>query len=132
MYGDFPARNTVYTPYKSINEWFWLTLHMGLSSCCTWLTTAVPHEKPRLPPPSLKLAHHVILHALAASMGSTRQGAAHRGSTAAGTGMQGGGMPSMFPGRNFPFPGVSLPRMQTPQEHVCLMSVIDELLSIRL
>jgi len=28
MYGDFPAKNTVCTPYIPINVWFWLTLHM--------------------------------------------------------------------------------------------------------
>jgi hypothetical protein len=26
MYGDFPAKNTVYTPYIPINVWFWPTL----------------------------------------------------------------------------------------------------------
>ena len=29
MYGDFPAKNTVYTPYIPINVWFWPTLHIG-------------------------------------------------------------------------------------------------------
>jgi len=28
MYGDFPAKNTVYTPYIPINVWFWPTLDM--------------------------------------------------------------------------------------------------------
>jgi hypothetical protein len=28
MYGEFPAKNTVYTPYIPINVWFWPTLHM--------------------------------------------------------------------------------------------------------
>jgi len=27
MYGDFPAKNTVYTPYLPMNVWFWPTLH---------------------------------------------------------------------------------------------------------
>ena len=29
MYGDFPAKNTVYTPYVPINVWFWPTLQKG-------------------------------------------------------------------------------------------------------
>jgi hypothetical protein len=29
MYGDFPADNTVYTPYIPINAWLWPTLHMS-------------------------------------------------------------------------------------------------------
>ena len=28
MYGDFPAKHTVYTPYIPIKVWFWPTLHM--------------------------------------------------------------------------------------------------------
>ena len=28
MYSDFPAKSTVYTPYKSENVWFWSTLRM--------------------------------------------------------------------------------------------------------
>jgi len=28
MYGDFPAKNTVCTPYIPINVWFWPTLGM--------------------------------------------------------------------------------------------------------
>ena len=28
MYGNFPAKNTVSTPYIPINVWFWPTLHM--------------------------------------------------------------------------------------------------------
>jgi hypothetical protein len=27
MYGDFPAKNTVCTPYIPINVWFWPTLN---------------------------------------------------------------------------------------------------------
>jgi len=26
MYGNFPAKNTIYTPYIPINVWFWPTL----------------------------------------------------------------------------------------------------------
>jgi len=26
MYGDFPAKDTVYTPYIHINLWFWPTI----------------------------------------------------------------------------------------------------------
>ena len=29
MYGDFPAENTVCTPYTPINVWFWPTLHIS-------------------------------------------------------------------------------------------------------
>jgi hypothetical protein len=30
MYGDFPAKNTVYTPYIPINVWFWsLVIRIG-------------------------------------------------------------------------------------------------------
>ena len=32
MYGDFPAQNTVYTPYIPINVWFWPTLHIHIPS----------------------------------------------------------------------------------------------------
>jgi hypothetical protein len=28
MYGDFPAKNTVDTPYIPMNVWFWPTLSM--------------------------------------------------------------------------------------------------------
>ena len=28
MYGDFPAKNTVCTPYIPIHLWFWPTLHV--------------------------------------------------------------------------------------------------------
>jgi len=28
MYGDFPAKNTVYTLYIPMNVWFWPTLQM--------------------------------------------------------------------------------------------------------
>jgi len=28
MYGDFPAKNTIYTPYIPINVWFRPTLHI--------------------------------------------------------------------------------------------------------
>ena len=44
MYGDFHAKNTVFTPYIPINVWFWPTLSMcGRRSCCwlcccTWAT----------------------------------------------------------------------------------------------
>jgi hypothetical protein len=35
MYGDFPAKNTVYTPYIPINVWFWPTyVYAGRSSEC--------------------------------------------------------------------------------------------------
>jgi hypothetical protein len=30
MYGDFPANNTVYTPYIPIYVWFWPTLRVLL------------------------------------------------------------------------------------------------------
>jgi len=40
MNGDFPAKDTVYTPYIPINVWFWptlcicgLTLHTGCAVC---------------------------------------------------------------------------------------------------
>ena len=29
MYGDFPAKDTVYTPYIHINVWFWPTPNMN-------------------------------------------------------------------------------------------------------
>ena len=33
MYGDFPAKNTVYTPYVPINVWFWPTLCRSFLRC---------------------------------------------------------------------------------------------------
>ena len=33
MYGDFPARNTVCTPYITINVWFWPTLVIRHQMC---------------------------------------------------------------------------------------------------
>jgi len=44
MYGDFPAKNTVYTPYIPINEWFWPTLlctyQGGLPGFCCGASSA--------------------------------------------------------------------------------------------
>jgi hypothetical protein len=31
LYGDFPAKNTVYTPYIPTNVWLWPTLRMSLA-----------------------------------------------------------------------------------------------------
>ena len=36
MYGDFPAQNSVYTPYIPINVWFWPTLQMTVQLGHTW------------------------------------------------------------------------------------------------
>ena len=33
MYGDFPAKITVYTPYIPINVWFWSTIQMRHYEC---------------------------------------------------------------------------------------------------
>ena len=38
MYGDFPAKNTVYTVYMPINVWFWPTLCMYVGAA------AGPHD----------------------------------------------------------------------------------------
>ena len=39
MYGDFPAKNTVYIPYIPINVWFWPTLHIPhLEAACVLCT----------------------------------------------------------------------------------------------
>ena len=33
MYGDFPAKNTVYTPYICMYVWFWPSLYIGFPNC---------------------------------------------------------------------------------------------------
>jgi len=33
MYGDFPAKNTVYTLYTPVNVWFWPTLLVNCNVC---------------------------------------------------------------------------------------------------
>ena len=34
MYGDFPAKNAVYTPYLPMNVRLWPTLHLRLVTKC--------------------------------------------------------------------------------------------------
>jgi hypothetical protein len=36
MYGDFPAKSTVCTPYIPINVWFWPTLVVSHVQGCTF------------------------------------------------------------------------------------------------
>ena len=39
MYGDFPAKNTVCTPYIPKNVWFWPTLLISSASCLNGVAT---------------------------------------------------------------------------------------------
>jgi hypothetical protein len=42
MYGDTPAKNTVYTPCIPINVWFWPTQYISSSTTSTCRTTHKP------------------------------------------------------------------------------------------
>jgi hypothetical protein len=77
MYGDFPAKNTVYTPYVPMNVWFWPTL-LTMHALASLMRTTAPlfcYRHLRMFSSLWIVQASLTMHALASLMRTTAQAA---------------------------------------------------------